>query len=74
MVDYDRDSILGMSHNTHARLAALPHESRAPAPRTRLVSEEASLLLIAFMLQGRGKEGYMDGDLAGAITATLTRP
>lgn len=54
MVDYDRDSVLVMPYRTRATLAALLHESKTTAPRSRILREWASLLLLAFLLQGCG--------------------
>lgn len=54
MVDYDRDSILSMPHTPRTILVAPPPETGTTAPLIRLLGEWASLLLMAFMIQGCG--------------------
>ena len=54
MVDYDRNSVLSMPHTTRETLATLPHETGTTVSPTRLMRKWASLLLMAFMIQGCG--------------------
>ncbi len=54
MVDYDRDSVLTMPQKPHIILATPPHERGKTVPCARRLREWASLLLMAFMLQGCG--------------------
>lgn len=54
MVDYDRDSVLSISHTLRATLAAPRHEAESSAPFIAMLRGWAALLLIAFMQQGCG--------------------
>jgi len=54
MVDYNRSSVLSMSHTEDEALTARAHETGTTAPVTRLMGQWATLLLIALMVQGCG--------------------
>jgi hypothetical protein len=54
MIDHNRSSVLSMPHIQDEDLTARPHETGTTAPVTRLMGQWASLLLMAFMVQGCG--------------------